>query len=181
MKNLVLHRDRIASTDMLWRAKDRKAGVMKKPAAAGATSGKGNLPKDKSAAAQSKTDGQGQAKKNKKGRGKGKGKLSKDKGASQKGQGKEEKQQAEGSQGRTPSESSPLFEGRLYPEELCSHVQASRNMGKAPRLLGAARGRVPARGPQRGHSAVEEERLLGQLCRARKRCTANQLFMYGAP
>eukprot|EP00439_Symbiodinium_sp_Y106_P060925 s626_g9.t1 len=61
-------------------------------------------PKDKSAAAQSKTDGQGQAKKNKKGRGKGKGKLSKDKGASQKGQGKEETQQAEGSQGRTPSE-----------------------------------------------------------------------------
>lgn len=67
----------------------------------------------------------------------------------------------------------PCLGGRLYPEELCfSHVQASRNVGKAARLLGAARGRVPARGPQRGHSAVEEEeRLLRQPCGARKRCT----------
>ncbi|CAE7248389.1 hypothetical protein AK812_SmicGene30863 [Symbiodinium microadriaticum] len=81
---------------LFQKLKDRKAGVLKKPAAAAATSGKGNLPKDKSAAAQKKTDGQGQANKHKKGKGKGKGKLSKDKSASH----KEEKQEARGSHGK---------------------------------------------------------------------------------
>ena len=140
---------------LFQKLKDRKAGVMKKPAAA--TSGRGNLPKDKSAAAESKTAGQGHAKK--KGKGKGKGKLSKDKSASQKGQ----RQRREAASRRLAGQESqakvpPYLGGRLYPEELCfSHVQASRDMGKAPRLLGAARGRVPAKGPQRGHAAVEEE------------------------
>ena len=181
MKVLVLHRDRIASTDMLWRAKDRKAGVMKEAGCCRCNEWQGKFAQGQECSCSEQDGWPRPSEEEQEGQRQRQGKLSKDKGASQKGQGKEETQQAEGSQGRTPSESSPLIEGRLYPEELCSHVQASRNMGKAPRLLGAARGRVPARGPQRGHSAVEEERLLGQLCRARKRCTANQLFMYGAP
>ena len=80
---------------LFQKLKDRKAGLLKKPAAAAATTGKGNLPKNKS-----KTAGQGQAQKKGKGKGKGKGKLSKDKSASQKGQGKAEKQEARGSHGQ---------------------------------------------------------------------------------
>eukprot|EP00439_Symbiodinium_sp_Y106_P044499 s4214_g5.t1 len=108
---------------LFQKLKDRKAGVMKKPAAA--ASGKGNLPKAKSAAAESKTAGQGPAKK--KGKGKGKGKLSKDKSASHKGQGKEEKQQAEGSQGKNPKRKFSLvweygciqknYASRMYAEQ----------------------------------------------------------------
>ena len=95
---------------LFHKLKDRKAVVKRKPAAAGATTGKGTLPKDKSAGAESKTDGQGQEKKNKKGKGKGKGKLSKDKTkpASLKGQGKKGKQQAQGSHGRNPKRKFPL-------------------------------------------------------------------------
>ncbi|CAE7199853.1 unnamed protein product [Symbiodinium sp. CCMP2592] len=73
--------------------KDRKAGILKKPAAAAAASGQGNLAKNKT-----KTNGQGQDPK-KKGSGKGKGK-SKDKSASKKGQGKAKEQQAQGSHGK---------------------------------------------------------------------------------
>ena len=91
---------------LFQKLKDRKAGVMKKPAAA--TSGRGNLPKDKSAAAESKTAGQGHAKK--KGKGKGKGKLPKDKSASQKGQRQRKRSsKPKARRARIPSESSPLF------------------------------------------------------------------------
>ncbi|CAE7513364.1 unnamed protein product [Symbiodinium sp. CCMP2592] len=79
--------------DLFRKLKDRKAGILKKPAAAAAASGQGNLAKNKT-----KTNGQGQDPK-KKGKGKGKGK-SKDKSASKKGQGKAKEQQAQGSHGK---------------------------------------------------------------------------------
>ncbi|CAE7732629.1 unnamed protein product [Symbiodinium sp. CCMP2592] len=117
--------------------KDRKAGILKKPAAAAAASGQGNLAKNKT-----KTNGQGQDPK-KKGSGKGKGKV----------QGQEcfEERPRQSKGAASPrlawkAEVPNCLGGRLHPEELCfSHVQASRNV----RLLGAASGRVPARGPQR--------------------------------